>query len=153
MQNINPLLKILFIKGFVLMIVMANSNTAVVINARVILDFVNGTQRYLPAYSFIMPNGDVRRAELQEKNEHHSFLKAYPNPFEENTTIEINLQEESEDSFLLISDITGKIIYKYPVTQKSMRLLIQMNNISKGIYLATLFNKGAPVDVVKLIAY
>lgn len=80
-------------------------------------------------------------------------INIYPNPFEGITTIEINLGDENQNSFLIVTDITGKEIIKIPVTQKSVKFPLQINVASKGIYIASLYNKGKPVDVIKLVIY
>ena len=77
--------------------------------------------------------------------------EAYPNPFSLTTTIIYNLPEEIPKAVLEIFDFTGRKIKSYEVNNKETFLVINAEELEKGICIATLCIDGAIISQKKLI--
>lgn len=130
----------------------AHSLTSVAIYANSVLDFTNNIKHYFPDAPFIYDNGIQRSVMQIELAESNALLKAYPNPFEGNTTIEYNLNDEVLNGYLAITDLTGKEILRIQLKDKNSALNLIVNSVS-GIYLATLFNNDKPMQTIKLVLF
>ena len=129
----------------------SQSLTSVKIYARSVLDFTQNIQKYFGDHDFIYNNGSTRLVLLEEYSQ--ELFKIYPNPFEDNFTAEFNLNDEPYDAYILITDIAGKTIKSIPIVDDKSNISISINSNSGGIYLATLYNKGAPLKTIKLIGF
>lgn len=86
---------------------------------------------------------------IQEKS---SLIKNYPNPFIGSTTIEANILPEVKEAYLLVTDLTGKIIKQiYLVERGITAALFDAGNLAEGIYNVTLFTDGATTGNLKII--
>lgn len=73
----------------------------------------------------------------------------YPNPFTNQTTIEVNLTSEST---FTVSDISGRIVYTRTVKPNEEHVIINTSEWNSGIYLYSLKNEEMH-DVKKMIKY
>lgn len=81
-----------------------------------------------------------------------SLIKNYPNPFIGNTTIEANILPNVKEAYLLITDMTGKMIKQiYLVERGTTSALFDTGNLAEGIYNVTLFTDGQISGNLKMI--
>ncbi len=78
-------------------------------------------------------------------------ISAYPNPFSDETTIDIeNLANDVQTNYQL-SDINGRVIFTKPITDKSFKL--DAKNLTTGIYTLSLIHssgkKSIQLNVIK----
>ena len=75
-----------------------------------------------------------------EVNTTESLHLAYPNP--NNGTFKVALQTEWHTQKVILSDVSGKIIYELEIPQ-SETVFIDLPNVSKGLYQLSIFcNQG-----------
>ena len=56
-------------------------------------------------------------------------------------------------TYLVITDLIGKEIYRTSLMENKILLNIQLNSQLSGVYLATLYNNGINIETIKLILY
>lgn len=84
--------------------------------------------------------------------EKSTLIKNYPNPFVGNTTIEANLLPNVKEAYLLITDMTGKIIKQiYLVERGTTSAMFDGGNLAEGIYNVTLITDGQNSGNLKII--
>lgn len=99
---------------------------------------------HLIAENFIILSVDKTKGSTAEQ----LTIRAYPNPFSEQTTLEVeggNYQELE----LTIYDIAGRNVLQYMSTDNKIQ--IQRGNLAKGVYIYQLQADGEPVGTGKLI--
>lgn len=74
-----------------------------------------------------------------------------PNPFNEGTTIKYYLPDESTNANLLILNLQGKLIKKYPLQKGNNSISIQGNELDPGIYLYSMIVNNQEIDSKKMI--
>jgi len=72
----------------------------------------------------------------------------YPNPFSQNTTINYKLQ--TIGGILIVSDIYGKKIKEYFLTEKEGKIIVN-ENLSSGIYFYSLIHQNKIIETRKFI--
>ncbi|MDP4283530.1 MAG: right-handed parallel beta-helix repeat-containing protein [Bacteroidota bacterium] len=80
-------------------------------------------------------------------------LKVYPNPVISILTVEISSVKSNSNMLLVISDFSGRMLYKEVVksSQNSIIQKIDMSNYGKGAYTITLFFDGKDKQSVKIL--
>lgn len=75
-----------------------------------------------------------------------------PNPFNKETVIEYEIQDITQVAYIIIYDLSGKQIQKYPVegTAKG-RLVIDGAALNAGMYLYSLVINGKEVDTKRMV--
>jgi len=73
-----------------------------------------------------------------------------PNPFSNNTTIEYQLPENVDNASLVISDLTGKIISTYTISEKGT-VQFDANGLDSGIYLYAIIANGKSIASQKMV--
>ncbi len=68
-------------------------------------------------------------------------LTNYPNPFNENSTIEIENYEDYKGSTLRIENVVGEMLKAYSIVNKSCKFELKAIDFSPGIYLYSIINK------------
>jgi hypothetical protein len=82
---------------------------------------------------------DGKENKSESKKEEDAKLKVYPNPG--NGTFIVENQNEELNSKVIISDLTGKIIYN-GILNNNERNEIDLQNIENGIYVLKVINKN-----------
>jgi hypothetical protein len=75
-----------------------------------------------------------------------------PNPFSEETSIEINIPAEMKEASLLIYDMQGTQLRKINIRERgNTKIVISGGELSAGMYLYTLIADGKEVDTKRMI--
>lgn len=86
------------------------------------------------------------KSDLIEKNK--IFVKAYPNPFDENLTIESDVLENST---LILSDIAGRVLFTQTINPGITEINTENLNLSAGVYLLKITDSNKQQQTIKLI--
>ena len=79
-------------------------------------------------------------------------IKAYPNPTSGNVTVDFSSEIDTE-VLLTVSDLTGKIVVSNIIEaiQGSNSKEIELNNLSKGIYMLNLRSDKSVSESIRLV--
>lgn len=94
-------------------------------------------------------NGNLKQVAVQSNLQSKSTLKAFPNPSQSDVTIEID-QVSCNDCWLLITDLSGKIILQQPVHQSYEKITLSKGKLGSGIYQCNLVENGNVTNSVKI---
>ncbi len=94
-------------------------------------------------------NGNLKQVAVTSNLQSTSTLKAYPNPSQSDVTIEID-QVSCNDCWLLITDLSGKIILQQPVHQSYEKIVLSKGKLGSGIYQCNLVENGNVINSVKI---
>ncbi|MCC7332022.1 MAG: T9SS type A sorting domain-containing protein [Flavobacteriales bacterium] len=78
-------------------------------------------------------------------------LTNYPNPFNESTTIQAVLPENSINTYLVMHDLMGREIYRISLKSGVNKQVIDKNVLQPGIYLYAIEENGVVVSKQKLV--
>jgi len=79
-----------------------------------------------------------------------NLLKVYPNPARTHFIAEYHLQEIGDDCRIEITDIMGKTLKIISITIKDDQKVIPVIDLSQGVYIVTLKNKGKSLQQAKV---
>lgn len=86
------------------------------------------------------------------EQETSSLVKNFPNPFIGTTTIEARILPQVKEAYLLITDMTGKVMKQiYLVERGATSALFDGGNLAEGIYNVTLFTDGSATGNLKIV--
>jgi hypothetical protein len=74
-----------------------------------------------------------------------------PNPFTERTEIRFSVPEGTNNAYIYIFDMTGKMLRQIPVDSSMQSVTINGNELAPGIYLYSLVVNGQEIDTKKMI--
>lgn len=85
----------------------------------------------------------------RESNE----IKVYPNPVSNEATIEINTGKSNTNLVVLMTDVSGKTVYRKETVSPSstVKLQIDMSNLTRGTYIVTVLFDGIDQQVIKVL--
>ena len=86
------------------------------------------------------------KSDLIEKNK--IFVKAYPNPFDDNLKIESDVLENST---LILSDIAGRVLFTQTINPGITEINTENLNLSAGVYLLKITDSNKQQQTIKLI--
>ncbi|MDR0763370.1 MAG: T9SS type A sorting domain-containing protein, partial [Bacteroidales bacterium] len=72
-----------------------------------------------------------------------------PNPFNKSTTIKYQLPAKTKDAKIIIYDLQGKQLKRYPL--KADEGEVKVSDLPAGIYLYTLIVDNMPIDTKRMI--
>ena len=80
-------------------------------------------------------------------------MKVYPNPVQEITTVEVSTGKSNTSLLIMITDMSGRIVYKRELVSSGndIKEQINMGNFAKGTYVITVFFDGTQERSVKVI--
>ena len=80
-------------------------------------------------------------------------LKVYPNPVHDITTLEINSGRPNTGLMIVITDMTGKNVYKKELVSSftQVKEKINMSNLGKGTYIITVLFDGMKKQSIKVL--
>jgi N-acetylneuraminic acid mutarotase len=80
------------------------------------------------------------------------YLKNYPNPFHNITTIDYSLPSEGKDLHIFIYDLYGRIVKTYNIAENiSGSIIITASELSKGTYLCSMISGRQRVSTIMII--
>lgn len=92
-------------------------------------------------------------AGLANNDLNNSSVSVFPNPFTNETSISYELKSRlAADATIVITDVTGKVVNKYTVTQTKGTVFVDPS-LNTGIYFVRIFNGTeltAPVKILKM---
>jgi hypothetical protein len=81
-----------------------------------------------------------------------SLVKNYPNPFVGATTFEAYVKPDALEATLLVSDIAGKQVKTIHLMERGTTTVnFDGQDLTKGIYTATLFTDGQQANTLKIV--
>ncbi|MDG1476437.1 MAG: T9SS type A sorting domain-containing protein [Vicingaceae bacterium] len=138
---------------------LAQTNQPIAIKAQNALSFFKGetTERYAeaivlnPVASRGANNNDastVNDAQQPLTKELYT-LNNYPNPFNENTVLEVTLPEATEGE-VVITDVTGKQLKRVMLTETNSQVEVKGEELGYGIFFYSLYINGELVETKKM---
>jgi predicted Zn-dependent protease len=128
----------------------ANSESPTSANARAVLNFINDVHPYEPAYPVdeeLNPRSLMQKQNAQPISEIN--LHCYPNPSGGNVAVEISGLNEAPNGYLVVVDITGKIIRTINIRDEYNS--ISINDLGSGLYQLIFYQTEIAVASEKLI--
>lgn len=74
-----------------------------------------------------------------------------PNPFNSYTEVKFDIKSTYQEAFVVLYDLTGKVIKKYPVTNRQGNIYIDGTELNAGLYIYSLIVDGLPTSGKKMI--
>lgn len=74
-----------------------------------------------------------------------------PNPFTERTEIRFSLPENTQDAFVYLFDMTGKMLKQIPIDSSMQSVTINGYELQAGIFLYSLVINGQEIDTKRMI--
>ena len=127
----------------------AESEAPIAANAHAILNFIDFNTQHLNGMDYLLPNGVVRSYHLvtdDQKSENKMLI--YPNPANENITIEFS--EIDENGSIQLLDIYGKLIMQTR-TMNMNKIQIITSELPNGMYLIVFNNSSNETQSEKLV--
>ena len=87
---------------------------------------------------------------IKERTNSRYYTTVYPNPNDGNMILEYQLSE-NESGILVISDITGKQIRAYNLTNKTSKMAIDASILNPGLYLYEVYINNTKIKTDKVI--
>lgn len=81
----------------------------------------------------------------------NSEMDIYPNPANDFLNIEYNLEDQTNNAFLQIIDISGKIVLKNNLHSYNGSELIDVSMLKKGIYIVQLISDNKGIHIEKIV--
>ncbi|MBS1646905.1 MAG: right-handed parallel beta-helix repeat-containing protein [Bacteroidetes bacterium] len=80
-----------------------------------------------------------------------STLSNSPNPFKESVTIQAHVAEKTQNAYVLITDILGNEVARYPVQQGNNSLTLQAATLNQNVLFCTLLVNGVKITTNKMM--
>ncbi|MEO1652530.1 MAG: tail fiber domain-containing protein [Bacteroidota bacterium] len=89
---------------------------------------------------------------ISDETETGALFQNRPNPFGTSTIIPFAIPETANSARIIISDLRGKLIKSYPITQKGKgEIQLDAHSLEGGMYLYTLLIDGEMVDTKRML--
>lgn len=105
-----------------------------------------GTNGILLKYNYRDHNLGVK-----EQNLNHSKIQVYPNPASSEITIQYDLKENYNSLVFEIRDLSGQIIHRQKVNSNIENQIIDLCNLSNGLYISELIADGKSIAIEKFV--
>ena len=101
------------------------------------------------------PNGEVVWQKEYDPigNGKYGVLSDLSNPFNESTTLEVQVNEDLHSPELRIIDYTGKIVFRKLLHVGFNSLEISSEQLSSGIYFYSLFNEDKNIQTERMVRF
>lgn len=131
---------------------LVNYTTATSSSAIVRVNAINGCGASQPGTVIVNVNLFCRTAAEDSETMLSGEIKAYPNPTSGNVTVDFSSEIDTE-VLLTVSDLTGKIVVSNIIEaiQGSNSKEIELNNLSKGIYMLNLRSDKSVSESIRLV--
>ena len=82
-----------------------------------------------------------------------SAIKVFPNPVSDEVTLEINTGKSNTALVILITEVSGKTVYRKETvsSSNSVKMQIDMSNLTKGAYVITVLTDGIDKQSFKIL--
>jgi|GEM_PF-4393844 len=80
-----------------------------------------------------------------------STLINQPNPFNESTTVKAVIVEKTQNAFIVITDMVGKEIARYPVQQGENNINVNADGLNQAVMFCTLVVDGVKIKTNKMV--
>jgi len=74
-----------------------------------------------------------------------SVIKLVPNPAQNSTRVDYQFTGDAAGAYIEVYDMMGRQIAKHPVTQNEGSVILQLENVTSGIYQVVLRQNGRPI--------
>ncbi|MBL0031909.1 MAG: T9SS type A sorting domain-containing protein [Bacteroidetes bacterium] len=131
---------------------LVNYTTATSSSAIVRVNAINGCGASQPGTVIVNVNLFCRTAAEDSETMLSGEIKAYPNPTSGNVTVDFSSEIDTE-VLLTVSDLTGKIVVSNIIEaiQGGNSKEIELNNLSKGIYMLNLRSDKSVSESIRLV--
>ena len=129
------------------------------LKANVLLQAI-GKSNYVPyIQDVILPNANTQAAERTTQVEQIatpvvislSTLYNSPNPFKESTTVKAVIVEKTQNAFIVITDMVGNEIARYPVQQGENNINVNAGGLNQAVMFCTLVVDGLKIKTNKMV--
>ena len=107
----------------------------------------DGTMRKAAKGSMLDETLQISKTNLQNAK----LYQNTPNPFTERTEIRFSLPDETQNAYIYIFDMQGKMLRQIPVDPSMQSVTINGYELSAGIYLYSLAVNGQEIDTKRMI--
>jgi hypothetical protein len=80
-----------------------------------------------------------------------SSLYNSPNPFKESTTVKAVIVEKTQNAFVVITDMVGNEVARYPVQQGENNINVSAGNLNQAVMFCTLVVDGVKIKTNKMV--
>jgi hypothetical protein len=80
-----------------------------------------------------------------------STLFNSPNPFKESTTVKANIVEKTQNAYILITDMVGSELARYPVQQGDNSINVNAGGLAQTVMFCTLVVDGVKIKTNKMV--
>lgn len=126
-------------------------------NAKVFARNINvnlGRSAYQEPY--LLPNlnksaqAQLQEDELMEHLDDFHYIQVFPNPAKDYIIIEYNLEQESEQAFIQLTDLSGKVIYQENISGLKDQKHIDTRSYKAGNYMLSLISNQNVLETTKI---
>ena len=89
--------------------------------------------------------------EVQVVSTPESSLSNIPNPFKDNTSVKAVIVEKTQNAYIVITDMVGNEIARYPVQQGENNVNIQAGSLEQAVMFCTLVVDGVKIKTNKMV--
>ncbi|MEO8762527.1 MAG: hypothetical protein ABI448_16635 [Bacteroidia bacterium] len=147
------------VRSQVIAIATDSSDRYVYLKANTLLKSI-GLSKYVPYIQIDIKkagnnNDDARVANIEQVSTpllaSLSTLYNQPNPFKESTTIQAHVVEKTQTAFVVVTDMLGAEIARYPVQQGDNTINISAANMAQTVMFCTLVVDGVKIKTNKMV--
>lgn len=120
-------------------------------SARAILSLID--DKYYPeviVFNEASPAFRKRKEEIAFTNG-YQLLRNFPNPFENSTTIEVQVNDKLASPQLIIYDVVGKIVVQYKINNGFNEVHVSSSVLRPGTYFYSLVSENKRIETQKMI--
>lgn len=105
---------------------------------------------------YLLPNlnksaqAQLQEDELMEHLDDIHYIEVFPNPAKDYIIIEYTLEQESEQAYLQLSDLSGKVIYQENISGLKDQKHIDTRSYKAGNYILSLISNQKVLETTKL---
>ena len=132
---ISALLAVLFLAGLPKINAQPADTTTLTHHKQTTLssDFLNNSEKDLTFRS---------KETFNEKQIKPWFSEPYPNPVQQDVTLDFRLPEEHNIAEIKLMDLTGKTIRTIPLQPSNNKVKINLSTLNRGMYFLAVYYKG-----------
>ncbi len=125
----------------------ANGNSEVAAYAHAVIQLLNG-QSYQHLIEHITPPEESSKTKATEES---GLSDNIPNPFQETSVIECQIQPDAKKAVLVISTTLGEVLRNYALNTGDNKVVVDGTSLRPGVYYYSLFVDGQRVATKKML--